>query len=74
MSDHDPVEARVLVQVRLPKSIVKELDHICIDWDLNRTQLVEQLLREGIARFVKKMPDVAPGGFYRARGIFKQQR
>ena len=39
---------KVLVQVRLPKDLVKQIDHLCIDWDLYRAELVEQLLREGI--------------------------
>ncbi len=39
---------RVMLQVRLPKDLIKQLDHACIDWDLYRAELVEQLLRKGL--------------------------
>jgi hypothetical protein len=39
---------KVPVQVRLPENLVKRLDHLCVDWDLYRNELIEQLLLEGL--------------------------
>lgn len=38
-----------LVQVRLPLSLVRTLDHMKIDMRLTRAQVVEMLLREALA-------------------------
>ena len=42
---------KVLVQVRLPKDLVKQLDHLCVDWELYRAELIEQILREGVKTY-----------------------
>ena len=42
---------RVLLQVRLPKDLVKRLDHACVDWEQSRAELVEELLREGLKNY-----------------------
>lgn len=41
-------EEKVLVQVRLPKSLVRQVDHLAVDHDLYRVHMVEQLLREAL--------------------------
>ena len=41
-------ERKVLVQVRLSKSLVKEVDHWRIDNGLTRAQAVERLLEEAL--------------------------
>lgn len=46
---NDGIEGdRMLVQVRLPRDLVKRIDHLCVDWDLYRVELIEQLLQEGL--------------------------
>lgn len=42
---------RVMVQVRLPKDLVRRIDHLSIDRDLFRAQMVEHLVREGLKTF-----------------------
>lgn len=37
-----------MLQVRLPKDLVKEIDHLCIDLELFRAGLVTILLREAL--------------------------
>lgn len=41
-------EDRVLVQVRLPRELVKRLDHLAVDKDQTRQALVEDLLKIGL--------------------------
>lgn len=43
-------EQKVLVQVRLPKDLVRRIDHLSVDFDLYRAQMIEQLLREALER------------------------
>jgi hypothetical protein len=38
----------VMLQVRLPRELVKALDHWCIDSEQTRAQAVERLLRQGL--------------------------
>jgi hypothetical protein len=38
------VEQREMVHVRLPKSLVREIDHLAVDWDTYRNGAVERLL------------------------------
>lgn len=38
-------DERVLVQVRLPKALVKQLDHLAIDWGTSRARLIEHLIQ-----------------------------
>lgn len=42
-------DGRVLVQVRLPKDLVKRLDHLRIDRGVARAALIEQFLTEALA-------------------------
>jgi len=46
-----PVNGKVLVQVRLPKDLVRQIDHLCVDWDVYRAQLIEQILRERVKTY-----------------------
>lgn len=38
------MDKRSLVQVRLQRSLVKRIDHLSVEWDMNRTQTLERLL------------------------------
>lgn len=38
------MDKRTLVQVRLPRSLVKRIDHLSVEWDTTRTQTLERLL------------------------------
>lgn len=38
-------EPREMVHVRLSKSLVREIDHLAVDWDTYRNRAVEQLLQ-----------------------------
>lgn len=49
MTEPRPAElARVLVQVRLPKELVRVVDHLAVDEDLTRQAMVERLLGEAL--------------------------
>jgi metal-responsive CopG/Arc/MetJ family transcriptional regulator len=39
-----------LLQVRIPRDLIKALDHWCIDHDTNRRDLVERILRAWLER------------------------
>ena len=39
---------RTLVQVRLSRDLVKQVDHLKIEWGLTRGQAMERLLKEAI--------------------------
>ena len=41
-------DRKVLVQVKLNSDLVKDVDHLSVEWDFYRTQAVEKLLREAI--------------------------
>lgn len=58
IEEHARQIERVMLQVRLPKELVKQLDHACVDWERTRAALVEQLLREGLPRYQ------GPRGYY----------
>lgn len=42
---------KVPVQVRLPRGLIRKIDHLAIDWDLYRNELIEQLLMEGMKTY-----------------------
>lgn len=41
---------RVVVQVRLPRELVKRIDHLCVDRDWTRSAFFERVIREGLPR------------------------
>lgn len=48
-------DERLLVQIRLPRSLVKEIDHRRIDWDLSsREQVVERMVNFFILTEISK--------------------
>jgi hypothetical protein len=69
----DTAGARVLVSVRLPRSLVQEIARLCFDLDVPRAALVEHFLRDGLKRYEGRLLDVAPGAFHRARGILPRE-
>ena len=44
-------EARVMVHVRLSKPLVREIDHLAVDWDTYRNEAVERLLTWAIENY-----------------------
>lgn len=46
--------AKVLVQVRLSEDLVKDVDHLSVEWNLYRNETVEKLLREAIDTYKKQ--------------------
>ena len=38
------------VEVRLPKDLVEEIDHLSIEWDIFRYQAIERILRGAVMR------------------------
>jgi metal-responsive CopG/Arc/MetJ family transcriptional regulator len=48
-------ERRVPVMVRLPKELVREVDHLSVDLDMFRGEAMAILLREALAR--RRPPD-----------------
>lgn len=41
-------ERKVMVQVRLPETLVKDIDHLAVDWGVFRAEAFERLLREAL--------------------------
>lgn len=48
MSEMAAGSDRVPVQVRLPRELVKRLDHYLIDREMTRTAYIEQLIRAAL--------------------------
>lgn len=44
MTDED----RPMVHIRLPKPLVRRVDHLAVDWDTDRARAVERLLRDAV--------------------------
>ncbi|HEX9704479.1 MAG TPA: hypothetical protein VGA20_04480 [Gemmatimonadales bacterium] len=42
-------EERPMIHIRLPKSLVKRIDHLGVDWELGRARTVERLLADALA-------------------------
>jgi metal-responsive CopG/Arc/MetJ family transcriptional regulator len=42
--------SRKLVQVRLPADLVKQIDHMAVEWGIKRGPAMERLLREALER------------------------
>ena len=38
-----------MVHVRLPKPLVKRVDHLAVDWETDRARAVQRLLEEAVA-------------------------
>lgn len=37
-------DSRPMIHVRLPKPLVKRIDHVGVDWDIDRARTIEKLL------------------------------
>ncbi len=37
-------DARPMIHIRLPKNLIKQVDHVAVDWDKDRAKTIEQLL------------------------------
>ncbi len=48
------VPTKVLVQVRLSDELVKDVDHLSIEWGLYRNETMERLLREALDTYKKQ--------------------
>jgi hypothetical protein len=44
-------ERKILVQVKLPESLVKEIDHHAVDWGCYRSDAIQRLLEEALAPY-----------------------
>lgn len=49
MAQTEEQTAKVPVQIRLPKDLVKQLDHLAIDRDVYRQELIEAYIRKGLS-------------------------
>ena len=41
-------DERPMVHIRLPKVLVKRVDHLAVDWDTDRARAVERLLEHAV--------------------------
>lgn len=41
-------DRNVLIQVRLPESLVKQIDHLSVDWGVYRADAMRRLLNEAL--------------------------
>lgn len=44
-------DRRILVQIRLSEQLVKEVDHLAVDWGKYRSEAIERLLQEAIEKY-----------------------
>jgi hypothetical protein len=57
MSDPGSSESeKVTVQLRLPRELVRRIDHLTVDLDLFRNELVERVLLDGLPKYESKEP------------------
>lgn len=40
-------DERPMIHIRLPKSMIRSIDHLAVDWELDRARTIERLL-EGV--------------------------
>lgn len=43
-------EARPMIHIRLPKHLIKKVDHVAVDWDKDRAKTIESLLDLALQR------------------------
>lgn len=43
-------EARPMIHIRLPKNLIKKVDHVAVDWDKDRAKTIESLLDLALQR------------------------
>lgn len=41
-------EERPMVHVRLPRPLVKQVDHLSVDWEIDRARTIEKLLERAL--------------------------
>ena len=41
-------ESKTLIHVRLNKKVVKQVDHLSVEWDVYRNEAIERLLRQAL--------------------------
>ncbi|MSQ10629.1 MAG: hypothetical protein EXR52_06440 [Dehalococcoidia bacterium] len=51
-------ESRPMIHIRLPKALIKRVDHVAVDLDKDRAKTIEQLLATALERFDEPMPDI----------------
>lgn len=55
MAKSEPMsEDREMVHVRLDAELVKEIDHLAVDWRLYRSEAMERLLHEAVKKHRKQ--------------------
>ena len=42
-------DERPMIHVRLPKLLVKRIDHVRVEWELDRARTIERLLETALA-------------------------
>lgn len=50
---HMTTDELMLVQVQLARSLVTIIDHLKIDWDMNRAEVIDKLVREGLKGMIR---------------------
>jgi hypothetical protein len=58
-----------VLQVRVPRELVKRLDHFAIDHDVFRPGAVEMLLREGLSAYERKARALPSDGLNRLEAL-----
>jgi metal-responsive CopG/Arc/MetJ family transcriptional regulator len=44
-------EDRPMIHIRLPKALVRRIDHVSVDLDIDRARTIERILERGLAEF-----------------------
>jgi predicted transcriptional regulator len=49
-----------MIHIRLPKALIKRVDHVAVDLDKDRAKTIEQLLDIALERFDEPVPNIRP--------------
>lgn len=57
MKDND----RPMIHIRLPKSLIRLIDHVGVDLDTDRARTIERILEQGLAEMERREEKVTIG-------------
>jgi hypothetical protein len=51
-------ETRPMIHIRLPKAMIKSIDHISVDLDLDRARTIKRLLQQALDGYSHQAPQL----------------
>lgn len=46
-----PDDERVVIRIKLPRDLIKRVDHVALDLDVDRARAIEEMLTDFLPRF-----------------------